>query len=234
MESPIRVKELGNMAPEISAAQISPKSDTLSSKAVLGSFICFQGKQWIPKLEIISWHTTWTPNLHYLESEHSRYVAGKEGLRRIRKIWMRLSLWKSSLFLSQGRFRARKGGARPKSLQVYKHNPLGAPRGGPIEILSPESRRKEIHRRKPTAAASLRGYLEDGLGHPSRHGLPARLCHGGIWESPPTFVGVCTHTMVILMHSLSCLYFGLLQCMLSSSYVMHPYVHSKIRSIHGD
>ena len=32
----------------------------------------------------------------------------------------------------------------------------------------------------------------------------------------------------------SCLDFGLLQCMLSFSYVMHPYVHSKIRSIHGD
>jgi hypothetical protein len=30
-----------------------------------------------------------------------------------------------------------------------------------------ESRRKrEIHRRKPTTTASLRGYLEDGLGHP--------------------------------------------------------------------
>jgi hypothetical protein len=32
----------------------------------------------------------------------------------------------------------------------------------------------------------------------------------------------------------SCLNFGLLQCMLSSSYVMHPYVRSKIRSICGD
>jgi hypothetical protein len=31
MEGPIRVKELGNMAPEMPAAQTSPKSDKLSS-----------------------------------------------------------------------------------------------------------------------------------------------------------------------------------------------------------
>jgi hypothetical protein len=61
----------------------------------LESYLCFQGKQSIPKLEIISWHTTWTLNLHYLESGCGRYGAGKEGLR-IRKIWTRLSLWKPS------------------------------------------------------------------------------------------------------------------------------------------
>jgi hypothetical protein len=48
----------------------------------------------------------------------------------------------------------------PQGSQGYKYNLLGAPRGVPIQIHSPESRRKkEIHRRKPTAAASLRGYL---------------------------------------------------------------------------
>jgi hypothetical protein len=34
MEGPIRVKELGDMAPEVHAAQISPKSDRLSTEAV--------------------------------------------------------------------------------------------------------------------------------------------------------------------------------------------------------
>jgi hypothetical protein len=55
-------------APEIPVAQTSPKSDKLSSKALLGSYLRLKAKQWIPKLEIISCHTTWTPNLHYLET----------------------------------------------------------------------------------------------------------------------------------------------------------------------
>jgi hypothetical protein len=45
-------------------------------------------------------------NLHYLESGCGRYGAGKEGLQ-IKKIWTRLSLWKPSWLLSQGRSRAR-------------------------------------------------------------------------------------------------------------------------------
>jgi len=89
-----------------------------------GSYLCFQGKQCIPKLEIISWHTIWTPNLHYLESGHRRYGVGKEELRN-RKIWTRLILWKLSLLLSQERSRARQGGTRPKAPQGHKYNPLG-------------------------------------------------------------------------------------------------------------
>jgi hypothetical protein len=46
-------------------------------------------------------------------SGRGRYGAGKEGLR-IRKIWTRLSLWKPSSLLSQGRSRVRQGGARPR------------------------------------------------------------------------------------------------------------------------
>jgi hypothetical protein len=30
-------------------------------------------------LKIILWHIIWTPNLHYFESRHGRYGAGKEG-----------------------------------------------------------------------------------------------------------------------------------------------------------
>jgi hypothetical protein len=106
-------KELGYVAPEMPAAQTSPKSDRLSSKSVLGSYLHFQENKWIPKLEIISCHTTWTLNFHCLESGRGRYDTHKEGLR-IRKIRTMLSLWKPSSLLPQGRSRARQVGACPK------------------------------------------------------------------------------------------------------------------------
>jgi hypothetical protein len=156
MEGPIQVKELGDMAAEIPVVHVSPKSDRLSSNAVWGSYLRFQGKPWIPKLDIIPWHTTWTPNLHYLESERGRYGACKEGLW-IRKIWTRLSLWKPCSLLSQGRSRARQNKARLKAPLGYKYNPLGIPRGWPIHpfIIEPLTRRRSI-RRKPTTTASPR------------------------------------------------------------------------------
>jgi hypothetical protein len=45
MESPIRTKELGDMAPEILAAQTSLKSDGLSSEAILGILSSFPSKR---------------------------------------------------------------------------------------------------------------------------------------------------------------------------------------------
>jgi hypothetical protein len=84
--------------------QVRNQTDYLLS-LFWGSYLRFQGKKWIPKLNIISWNTNWTPNLHYLESGRGIYGAGKEGLR-IRKIWTRLSLWKPSSLFSQGRSRA--------------------------------------------------------------------------------------------------------------------------------
>jgi hypothetical protein len=44
MEHPIRVKKLGDMAVEMPAAQTNPKSDRLSSKAVLGILSLFPRK----------------------------------------------------------------------------------------------------------------------------------------------------------------------------------------------
>jgi hypothetical protein len=44
MEGPIRVKELGDMTPEMPAAQTSPKSDRLFSEAVLGILSLFSRK----------------------------------------------------------------------------------------------------------------------------------------------------------------------------------------------
>jgi hypothetical protein len=45
VEDPIRVKEIGDIAPEMPSAQTSLKSDILSSEAVLGSYLHFKGKQ---------------------------------------------------------------------------------------------------------------------------------------------------------------------------------------------
>jgi hypothetical protein len=45
VEVPIWVKELGDIAPEMPAAQTCPKSDRLSSEAVLGTYLRFQGNQ---------------------------------------------------------------------------------------------------------------------------------------------------------------------------------------------
>jgi hypothetical protein len=42
---------------------------------------------------------------------------------RIKKIWTRLGLWKPSSLFSQGRSRARKGGAHTKAPLGYKYNP---------------------------------------------------------------------------------------------------------------
>jgi hypothetical protein len=110
-------------------------------------------------------HTTRTLNLHYLESGRGRYDAGKEGLR-IKKIWMRLILWKPSSVLSQGRSRARKGGARPKAPQGYKYNPLGA-QGGVIDptIHHRAADTKEKHREEADDRRKSSSCLGDGLGH---------------------------------------------------------------------
>jgi hypothetical protein len=125
------------------------------------SYLRFQGNKWIPKLNIISWHTNGTSNLHYLESGHGRYGAGKEGLR-IREIWTRLILWNPSLLLSQGGSRARQGGARPKALQGHKCNPLGAPRWLPIDIHSSENRRRSPQGGGCRGLAAAPPKLEDG------------------------------------------------------------------------
>jgi hypothetical protein len=123
-------------------------------------------------MDEISCHTTRTPNLHYLESGRGRYGAGKEGLR-IKKIWRRLILWKPSSLLSQGRSRARQGGARPKAPQGHKYTPLDD-QGG---VINPSSHQraaetKEKHREEADGRRVLelpRRWLRPC---PSRHGWP--------------------------------------------------------------
>jgi hypothetical protein len=150
--------------------------------------------QWIPKLEIISWHTIWTPNLHYLESGRGRYDAGKEGLR-IRKIWTRQVLWKPSSLLSQGRCGARQGGARPKAPQGHKYNPLGA-QGGVIHpsIHQRAAGTKEKHGEEADSRRKSASCLGDGLGHALAAMVgPTWWSHGGVPEPMPWFhQGNCT------------------------------------------
>ena len=52
------------------------------------------------------------------------------------------------------------------------------------------------------AAGSLRSCLGDGLGHPSRHGLPAWLCHGGVHELVGVVNGV--YAVVAIQTNLLC------------------------------
>ena len=52
------------------------------------------------------------------------------------------------------------------------------------------------------AAASPRRCLGDGLGRPSRHGLPAWLCHGGVHELVGFIDGV--HMAVMIQTNLLC------------------------------
>jgi hypothetical protein len=40
---------------------VSPKSEPIIFQGRFGSYLRFQGKKRIPKMKIISWHTTWTP-----------------------------------------------------------------------------------------------------------------------------------------------------------------------------
>jgi hypothetical protein len=102
--------------------------------------------------------------LHYLESGRGRYGAVKEGLR-IRIIWTRLILWKPSSLISQGRSLARQVGARPKSPQGNKYNPMGA-QGGVIDpsIYQRAADTKEKHREQADGRRKSSSCLGDGLG----------------------------------------------------------------------
>jgi hypothetical protein len=133
VEDPIRIRELGDIAPEIFASQSVRNQNKLSSKADLEILSSFLRKEMNTKVE---------DNFvaHNMDTEFALFRVRtweiwccQEG-PRIRKIW--LILWKPSLLFSQGGSRARQGGARPKEPQGHKYNPLGAPRWLPIDIQS--------------------------------------------------------------------------------------------------
>jgi hypothetical protein len=106
VEGPIWIRELGDMPPEIPAAQSVRNQNRLSSKADLEILSSFPRKEMNTKVE---------DNFvaHNLNTEFAlfgvqtwRYGAGKERMQ-IRKIWTMLILWKPSLLVSQGVSRAR-------------------------------------------------------------------------------------------------------------------------------
>jgi hypothetical protein len=79
---------------------------------------------------------------------------------------MRLILWKPSSLLSQGRSRARQGGARPKAPKGHKYTPLGS-QG---EVIDPSIHQrvadtKEKHWEEADDRRKSLSCLGDGLGH---------------------------------------------------------------------
>jgi hypothetical protein len=106
VEGPIRIREIGDMTPEIPAAQSIRYHNKLSSKADLEILSSFPRKEIKTKVEDNFVAHNLDTEFALFGSGRGRYGTGKEGLR-IRKIWTRLILWKPSLLLSQGGSRAR-------------------------------------------------------------------------------------------------------------------------------
>jgi hypothetical protein len=109
MEGPIRVKELGDMAHEMRAAQISPKSDRLSFDAGLGILSSFPRKTMNTKVE-------YNFVAHNLDTEFALF-----GFRTW-EIWCRKGRAANQENLDEADFmetkfasRVRQGGARPKA-----------------------------------------------------------------------------------------------------------------------
>jgi hypothetical protein len=137
---------------------VSPKSEQIIFQGRFGDLIFVSKQSWRKFRAIQPGHwicTIWSP-----------YVGDMASARQSSKqeIWMRLILWKPSSLLSQGRSRARQGGARPKAPQGHKYNPLGTQEG----VIDPSihqkvTKTKEKHRRKTTAVASPWSCLGDGL-----------------------------------------------------------------------
>jgi hypothetical protein len=69
VEGPIRIRELGDIAPEIPAAQSVQNQNRLSSKADLEILSSFLRKEMNTKVEDNFVAHNLTPNLHYLESD---------------------------------------------------------------------------------------------------------------------------------------------------------------------
>jgi hypothetical protein len=119
VEGPIRIRELRDMAPEIPTAQSVRNENRLSSKTDLEILSSFFRKEMNTKVEDNFMAHNLDTEFALLGLQTWEIWHQKEGLR-IRKIWMRLILWKPSLLLSQGGSRARQSGARPKAPKGHK------------------------------------------------------------------------------------------------------------------
>jgi hypothetical protein len=142
------------MAPEMPAAQTSPKSNKLSSKTVLGILSSFPRKAMYTKVE-----DNFVP--HNLDTECALFgvrtweIWHRQGKAADRENLDEGDFMEPSLLLSQGGSRARQGGTHPKAPQGHKYNPLGAQYGYPLT---------SIHRR----AAGDHHKEEDGEALPRR------------------------------------------------------------------
>jgi hypothetical protein len=146
MERPIRSNDLGDMAPDIPAVQISSKTDRLSCKDSLGILSSFLRKPMNTKVE----------DNFVLDTEFALFgvqtcdIWRRKGRLRNRKIWVRLILWKPSLLLSQGRSRARQVRSCPEASQGHEYNPLGVQEGFYSSFTATRSRRRRLDRQGST------------------------------------------------------------------------------------
>jgi hypothetical protein len=57
----------------------TPATRSYLQRLFWGCYLRFQGKQWILKLKIISWHTTWCPYVGYMAPTRKGCELGKSG-----------------------------------------------------------------------------------------------------------------------------------------------------------
>jgi hypothetical protein len=119
MGGPIQVKELGDMAPEMLAAQTSPKSDRLYFEAVLGILSSFPRKVMNIKVEnnFVA---------HKLDTEFALFgvctceIWCRQGRAANQENLDETDFIETKFASLPGGSRTRQGGARPKAPQGYK------------------------------------------------------------------------------------------------------------------
>jgi hypothetical protein len=119
VEGPIQIRELGDIAPEIPAAQSVRNQNRLSSKTDLEILSSFLRKEMNTKVE---------DNFvaHNLDAEFALFgvrtweILHWQGRTANQENLDEADLWKPSLLLSQGGSRARQCGARPKAPKGHK------------------------------------------------------------------------------------------------------------------
>jgi hypothetical protein len=164
MEVPIRVKELGDIVLEMPGAHTNPKSDRLSSEAVLGILSSFPRKAMSSKVE---------DNFvaQNLDTEFALFGF------RTSEIWWRKGRATNQENLDGADFMETKFASLPRRISCKARWcwPQGSPRAqiqalgrprrglGNRSMYHNSSKPRSKHQREMTAAASLRNCLGDGL-----------------------------------------------------------------------
>jgi hypothetical protein len=122
VEGPIRIRELGDMTPEIPAAQSVRNHNRLSSKADLEILSSFSRKEMNTKVE-------YNFMAHNLETEFALFgvwtweIWHRQGRTANQENLDEADFMETKFASLQGGSRARQGGALPKALQGHKYNP---------------------------------------------------------------------------------------------------------------